>query len=174
MVDRTSANQILGALLEHLRATGGQAFFQSLSHQNRYFRDTTETRFRRQLVSELGIRDRELATHFLAALDLEKQFGDVFDLPNNAAVLDDKELDELLIPEGDLVPTWPKLKRRFPATRGIIALGIPILNDKLDTAVMYVGQTFAPKMGHGRMHVFHQNNDVWKIDTDQVLGIWVS
>jgi len=75
----------------------------------------------------------------------------------NFALLAD-ELEELLVPEGDFVPTWPNLRDKYPATRGIIALGMPILNDRLDIATMYVGQAFAPKMGHGRIHVFRKQN----------------
>ncbi len=100
-------------------------------------------------------------------------FEDIFDLPPDSVALDRTSLDKLLVSSGGLVERWPKLHELYPNAKGLLDVSPPLYNSAGDLALMYLGQTFGPKMGCGRAWVFHQDGD-WHIRNAKPMGIWIA
>ena len=165
------ANELLQTVLAELDATQGQVFAERLTPYRRLFRDWSLLQVRRFLLAELGSNDIDLANSIFKSLDDAGHFHDVFDLPTDCVALDASKLEELLVPSGTMVIRWPLLNESYPRAKGFFDAAVPCLNASETSALMYIGQSFGPKMGHGRIWLLHRN-DNWTISN--VAGVWIA
>jgi hypothetical protein len=168
----TTNTLVLQTVLDELGAQPGQVLLPMTTPLRRFFREPSLTTVRRVLLQELGVRDQEVAQKLLESLDESRTLSECFSVPSACVVPDSADLDRLFEVEGEIVQQWPHLRERYPATRGVLDVGIPIYDQAEKSVVFYMGRTLGPKCGTGWLYSLSNDGGHWK--AQKKMGLWVS